>query len=738
MEQLAVSDPFRVRGQLDAANVETGYQNLVKKNDDGALSLNVIVSGVHCAACIQKIEGTLKAQDDIESVRLNFSSGQLAITWKGNEDRANDFAALVEGLGYGVKPFDPSTYDTAQKKEERFLLLCLGVAGFALGNIMLLSVGVWSTSAETMGGATRDFLHWISAIIALPTIVFSGRPFFRSALKALSKAQTNMDVPISLAILLASGMSLFEVINHGEHVFFDSAVMLTFFLLVGRFLDFKARQSARSSANDLLKSVQGFATVIEGGKTSRVLIKDLQEGMIVAVPAGETIPADGEIIEGRSTIDTSLITGETLPQDVEKNAYVHAGTLNLSAPLKVQVAKAADDTLLADIVKLMDQAGQSQAAYVQIADKAARLYTPVVHVMAIAAFCGWFFLAGMAWQDALLIAVTVLIITCPCALGLAVPVVQVLSIARLMKKGIFVKSGDALERLSSIDTAVFDKTGTLTYGELRIVGPHNPQSLQVAASLAAASSHPVSRGLVNSFAGELLQVDDIREIEGCGLSGVINDQPVKLGSRAWCGDEKAPASDHIEIWFETDSANKTRFLLTDVVREDAAQTVEKFDKAGVGSMLLSGDQKQIVDAVADKVGIEKRMAQYDPAQKFREIQALQNDGHKVLMVGDGLNDAPVLSQADVSIAPGTAIDLAQQSADIVFLGDKLSSVYEAYALSQTSQKLVLQNFALAVIYNLVAVPLAVAGMVTPLVAALAMSGSSLLVIANSFRIKFFT
>ncbi len=736
MEQLAISDPLRVREQLDTTDKETGYRNLVKRGEDGTLSLSFLVSGVHCAACIQKIEGSLKAQNDIERVNLNFSSGLLALSWKGEEDRANDFASLVEGLGYGVKPFDPESFENTQKKEERFLLLCLGVAGFALGNIMLLSVGVWSTSAETMGMATRDFLHWISAIIALPTILFSGRPFFRSALKALSNAQTNMDVPISLAILLASGMSLFEVINHGEHVFFDSAVMLTFFLLVGRFLDFKARQSARSSANNLLKSIQGFATVVEGGQRRRVLIKDLTEGMIVSIPAGETIPADGEVVDGNSTIDTSLITGETLPNEAQEGAYVHAGTLNLSAPLKVKVAKAADDTLLSDIVKLMDQAGQSQAAYVRIADKAARLYTPVVHLMALLSFLGWFFVIGAEWQDSLLVAVTVLIITCPCALGLAVPVVQVLSIARLMKKGVFVKSGDALERLSSIDTAVFDKTGTLTYGEHRIVGEYDEQDLQLAASLASVSAHPASKGIAHSYAGELLKLDNIEEIEGCGIRGIYNDQEVKLGSRSWCGDAKTPESEHVEVWLATSSGRKTRFSLQDAIREDAQSTIVQFAKNNIHTVLLSGDRKQVVDVVSEQVNIDEHFAEQNPKQKFEKITKLQEQGHKILMVGDGLNDAPVLSQADVSIAPGTAIDLAQQSADIVFLGDNLSSVHDAYELSKTSQRMVMQNFALAVLYNIIAVPLAVVGMVTPLIAALAMSGSSLIVIANSFRIKF--
>jgi Cu2+-exporting ATPase len=735
MENLAISDPLPVRSEIDDTDIETGYETLVHTNADGARELSVSVSGVTCAACIHKIESALKQEPDVDGVYLNFTTGQLRVNWHGEKNLSNAYVNKIENLGYGVRPFDTQTQEDDQKKEERFLLLCLGVAGFAMGNIMLLSVGVWTTTADTMGMATRDLLHWISAIIALPTILFSGRPFFRSAIKVLSNGQTNMDVPISLAILLASGMSVFEVMNHGEHVYFDSAVMLTFFLLIGRFLDFKARQSARSSAHDLLSSLQGFASVIEGGAVKRVLIRDLKEEMVVQVAAGETIPADGEVIDGHTTIDNSLITGETLPNDVKHGDHLYAGTLNLSSPVTMRVTKAADDTLLSDIARLMDQAGQSQAVYVRIADKAARLYTPVVHLLALLAFLGWFFVAGVAWQDALLIAVTVLIITCPCALGLAVPVVQVLSVAKLMKKGVFVKSGDALERLSAVDAVIFDKTGTLTLGRLALVGEYDPALLKLAASLAVSSAHPCSKAIVSAYEGALLKLENTQEFEGQGVSAEFEGKPVKLGSRSWCGDVDAPGSDDIEIWLNVDGEAVLCLHLKDTLREDAAETVGFFKASMIEPYLCSGDRKAVVEQIAQNTGIEKFYAEQTPPEKYSFIEQLQNKGRKVLMVGDGLNDAPSLSKADVSIAPGTAIDLTQQTADIVFMGDKLAAVLHVYALSKKTQSLVKQNFALAVFYNAVAIPLALLGLVTPLIAALAMSGSSLLVIANSFRVK---
>lgn len=719
----------------DNRQIEAGYESLVQDGLDGHNELSVLVSGVHCAGCIQKIESSLAKEQDIEKARLNFSTGRLAMSWDGDKTRANDFVALVEKLGYGVKPYDPKTEADETQRQERFLLLCLGVAGFAMGNIMLISVGLWSANADgSMEMATRELFHWISALIAIPAILFSGRPFFRSAGKALRAGHTNMDVPISLALVLATSMSVWETFKHGEHVYFDSAVMLMFFLLIGRYLDFRARKNARSSATDLLSTLSGFANVIieESGKVKRLPIRDLREDMIVQVAAGEKFPVDGLVENGESSVDTSLVTGETLPRDIKPEAQVYAGTVNLSSSVTVRVEKAAEDSLLADVVRLMEQAGQSQAAYVQIADKAAKLYTPVVHSLAAIAFLGWLFIGGIDWQDALLIAVTVLIITCPCALGLAVPVTQVLATGRLMKEGILVKSGDALERLSKIDMAIFDKTGTLTLGKPVLQSGYDAQVLQKAASLAMHSRHPLSKGITEAYDGELLDVSHAEEISGQGLKGIINGKSVRLGSRNWCGDKNAPATSDLEIWFQEENATPVQFTLKDVLRSDAAETIKALN---LKTVLLSGDREAVAQDIARESGIENVYAEKNPAEKFDILDGFKNNGQTVLMVGDGLNDAPVLAAADVSMAPGTAIDMAQNAADIVFMGDKLAPVKEAYEVAKLSQKLVKQNFALAVIYNIFVIPMALAGMVTPMIAALAMSGSSLVVIANSFRIK---
>lgn len=721
---------------MGLAATEDGYEGLVSKDQEGRNALSLLISGVHCAVCIQKIESTILKDQSVQQARLNFSTGRLNILWSGLPERANQFVADIRDIGYGVHPYNPDVEKNTADQESRFLLMCMGVAGFAMGNIMLLSVGLWVTDGATMGEATRNLLHWVSALIGIPAILFSGRPFFRSAWAVLRNGHTNMDVPISLALILATGMSLFETINHGEHVYFDSAVMLMFFLLIGRVLDLRARRNARSAATDLMQTLSGFAVIIEGGKTRRVLIRDVKAGMRVLVAAGEKVPVDGVVEDGESTIDTSLVTGETLPRAVVKGQDVYAGTLNMSAPLTIEVSKPADNSLLADIVRLMEKAEQGQAQYVRLADRAARLYTPVVHILALAAFVLWWGLWGAQWQDALLVAVTVLIITCPCALGLAVPVVQVLATGLLMKRGVLVKSGDALERLAKIDMALLDKTGTLTHGTPILTQMSDSKYLPMAASLAAQSAHPLSKSLVNAYDGELLPVERLMEVPGKGLEGVINGQIVRLGNAAWCCAPSDHDSAKMSVYLAIDGGYQSSFEFDDTLRDDAAEVIKTFRHRHIDTILLSGDRQAVADRIAGEAGIYTVYAEQTPVDKSEVLERYKSDGHSILMVGDGLNDAPVLAGADVSIAPGTAVDMAQNVADIVFMGDSLTPVSFTHHIARMTQRLVKQNFGLAIAYNVVAVPMAFAGLVTPMIAAIVMSGSSLLVIANSYRLKF--
>lgn len=708
------------------------FSSVIEDDAAGKHSLHLLVGGMRCTSCAFTIENLLQKQG--ASARVNVTENRLLVEWDGARDRFYELLAPVFDHGFTLSVFQAAQEQDTQKKEERFLLFCLALSGFASGNIMLLSLGVWTTSLETMGFATRDLLHWVSAIIALPTVAIAGQPFFRSALAVLKKGHTNMDVPISLAVILSSVMSIVQTSHHAEHTYFDSAVMLLFFLLIGRFLDFKARGKAKSAARDLLSMMSGEAMVLDNGKTRLTPVRDIRTGMVLQVAVGEKILADGIILTGSSEVDGSLLTGETLPQIVGVGSAVYAGMINLVAPITLKVSAEKHESVISEIIRLMEHAEQGQARYVRIADKIAKAYTPVVHILALSSFLGWFFIGHVAWTDALLIAIAVLIITCPCALGLAVPVVQVLASNRLFRRGILLKSGDALEKLSAVDTIVFDKTGTLTIGKPRLVNSVPQDILAKAARMAGQSKHPLSRAIADAYHGAIDPLT-ITETAGQGLEATVDGQNWRLGRRSFCGIADAPTDDAMELWFAINGQPPVRFIFEDALRDDTINIIKQLKAKGFHLALFSGDRNSVAHSVGKTLMLDEAKGEMTPKEKHDAITAMQDAGRHVLYVGDGLNDAAALSVASVSMSPSTAMDISQNAAALVFQGSKLSPVLTAITIARQSQKLVKQNFVLALAYNLFAIPLAVAGLVTPLIAALAMSGSSIVVIGNALRLN---
>lgn len=722
-------------------------ESYIRRLEDGGCCVHLALDGVHCGGCVRRIERAVGALPGVHSARVNLSTKRLSVTYDPQACDAGAVIGAVEAAGYGARPFDPAALETAEAREGRELVRCMAVAGFAAANVMLLSVSVWAGHEGGMEPATRDLFHWISALIALPAIAYAGRPFFRSAMRALRAGALNMDVPISLAVLLAAGMSLAETMAGAKHVYFDASVMLLFFLLIGRTLDMKMRGRARMAAQNLMALRADTASVIDADGSQRVMpVEALRPGMVVAVAAGQRVPADGTVADGRSDLDTSLITGETAPAAAAPGAPVYAGTLNLTAPLRVSVTASDEDSLLAEIVRLMEAAEQGRDRFVRIADKAARAYAPSVHILAAATFLGWMVLGGLAWGPALKIAIAVLIITCPCALGLAVPVVHVVASGRLMQRGVLLKSSDALERLAEADMLVLDKTGTLTEGRLELVrGDIAPGTLELAAHLARASTHPLSRALA-AAAGPGPVAAAVSELPGQGVSGEIDGVPARLGSAGFVGaDERAQpgradmnagaADAGPRLWFRLGDGAPVPFAFTDTLRADATAVIAWARRRGMAVELLSGDRPGAVAAAARAAGIEAWQGGLLPQQKIARLEALKAQGRKVLMVGDGLNDAPALAAAHVSMSPATGADVSQAAADLVFQGLRLAPVALAIDVAGRARRLVLENFGLSLAYNAVAVPIAVAGLVTPLIAAVAMSSSSILVTVNALRLR---
>lgn len=700
---------------------------------DGSKSLQVLVDGLHCPACVWLIEKALGQQPDVLDARVNLTSRRLALRWRGGAERAEELVILLQRLGYRALPFDAGSA-AARDDGSAPLLRAMAVAGFATANVMLLSVAVWAGAGGEMGAATRSLLHWISALVAMPAIAYAGRPFFRSAILALRAGHTNMDVPITIGIALATAMSLFETATGGAHAYFESVSMLLFALLVGRFLDLRARGKARSAALHLLQSQAQAATlVVPDGGTQRVAPGAVPLGARVLVAAGDRIPVDGRIASGASTVDRSLVDGEAMPVPVRPGDEVLAGMINLGAPVEMIVTAVGDKTFLAEVARMIEAAEGARGRLAVLADRVARRYAPAVHLLALATFAGWV-IAG-PWQIALLNAVSVLIITCPCALGLAVPVAQVVASGSLMRRGILLKSGTALERIAEIDTVVFDKTGTLTLGRPELLPDprREPAALGIAASLAVASRHPLSRALCRAVP-DTVPAADIVEHPGAGLSCVTAEGEIRLGSRAFC-DIPSDADDNVlELWLTRPGAAPCRFAFADELRPDAAEMIRRLGAQGLQILLFSGDRPGTVAAIAGRAGIATWRAGLTPAAKRDEIDRLGQSGAKVLMVGDGLNDGPALASAHASISPSNAADLCQVTADVVFQGDSLAAVPDVIALARQTRAIVRQNIGLALLYNLCAVPVAMAGLVTPLLAALAMSSSSLIVVANAMRL----
>jgi len=703
-----------------------------KPAGDGTLGMELAIDGIACGACIARVEGAVKRVPGVTEARLNFTNRRLHVAWADGAVKPAEILQALEASGYHGHPFIPLRAEQEEAVEARRLMRCLAVAGFATMNIMLLSVSVWSGNVTDITPETRDFFHWASALIALPAAAYAGRPFFASAWRALRSRAVNMDVPISLGVILALAMSLVETANHAEHAYFDSALMLLFFLLVGRTLDHAMRRKTRAVAGNLAALKADTAHRFMGDELVSVPVAVLKPGDRLLVKPGERVPTDGTVLRGNSDIDESIVTGETARRRIGPGNIVYAGCTNYSGALTLQVTAAGGSSLIDEIEKLLDKASGAKSRTVRLADRAARVYAPVVHLTAALTFIGWL-MAGASVHDALITAIAVLIITCPCALALAIPAVQVVASGALFCSGVILNAGDAIERLAGIDAVVFDKTGTLTLPEPRVVnaGLLDSDLLQAAARLALSSRHPLAVALSRE-AMTRTPFDGAVEHPGQGVCAIVDTTEMRLGSPEFCNVVETHESTASVICFR--HGNRTAIIaIAQRLRPDAAEVVRSLRERGLDLCILSGDRAESVAPVAKALGIESWQAGLKPADKIARIEDFKATGCRVAMVGDGLNDAPSLAAAHVSLSPISAADLAQAQADAVFLGERLKPLLDAVTVASRARSLMTENLGLAMIYNAIAVPVAIAGAVTPLIAALAMSGSSLLVTLNALR-----
>lgn len=715
----------------DAAPLAARMAERAEEAGQGALILSL--PGVHCAACITDVERALAAHPGVRAARVNLTLRRVTVEAPGLA--AEDLIPVLDGIGYEAHELDPDALSTSvADRQSRDLLMRIGVAGFAAMNIMILSIAVWS-GAE---GATRDLFHWISAAIALPTIAFAGQPFFSSAWSALKARRLGMDVPISLALILATAMSIYETAESGHHAYFDAAVMLCFFLLVGRYLDHRTRAIARSAAAELTALEVPRATRLVGDVEEVVPVANLRAGDLIRIRPGGRVPADGEIVAGCSEIDRALLTGETLPVSAGPGLMLSAGEVNLTGPLTLRVTAAGADSSLARLTALVEAAESARGRYTTLAERASRFYAPAVHLLAFASFAAWYW-TSHDLRLSLNIAAAVLIITCPCALGLAVPAVVTAASGRMFRRGLLIKDGTALERLAQIDTVVFDKTGTLTMGKPRLVSLDPlPVGLRpVALAVAQGSAHPLAQALVVALAGsDPAKVTELREEPGFGVSALWQGRRVRLGRADWLGvTDDAVGVATSATWLAVEGEAPVRLDFADQLRPGAEDCVARLKADGKHVLLVSGDRAAAVANLAARLGIADWRAGVDPTGKADLVGELAAEGAYVLMVGDGLNDTAALARAHASISPASALDAARVASDVVLTGQDLAPVADALVTARRAVARIRENFAISIGYNIVAVPVAMLGFATPLIAALAMSASSITVTLNALRLR---
>ena len=733
--ELARSELERIR-ELDHPLIQNTFVTPVKAGQEAQL----LIGGITCAACIWLLENHMKQQPGVLAFTVNHTTQRARLVWAMDQTRLSDLLIAIHQLGYTARPYQPDEAEQLLRAEHRSMLIRLVLAGIGSFQSMMLAFPLYFEMVNDLSPDFVSFFRWFSLLIATPVVFYSARPFFSNALRDLKTRHLTMDVPVAIAIGLAYLASAWVTAFGGEEVYFESVCMFTFFLLLGRYIEVQARFGAGLSGNALAGFQPGVATRVRGEDVDVVPARTIEPGDIIRVRPGETLPVDGEIISGQSTLNEAALTGEYLPEHRNPGDQVHAGSINGEHPLDIRVTKAGSQTRLSSIMRVLDRVQSEKPPISLMADRMAGKFVARVLVLAPIVWLGWW-LAGA--DNAFDITLSVLVVTCPCALSLATPTAITAATVKLRRLGFLPTRGHTLESMNTVDTVVFDKTGTLTRGELNLVnttllGSQDENTcLKLAAGLEKHSEHPVARVFHDRSSSG---VEQVRNHLGGGLSGKLGEQNLFIGHKDFVQGfvstpaPESPGAPGMEIWLASDIEWLTCFALDDQPRPDAAQAIRELQDLGIRTLLLSGDRSGHVEQVARTLGITEAIGQASPEQKLEVLERLKGEGRQIMMVGDGLNDLPSMAGAGISVAMGSAADLTQLHADAVLLNGQLVQLIEALKTSRRTRKVIRQNLAWALVYNVCALPLAAAGMVPPWLAAIGMSISSLIVVLNALRL----
>lgn len=701
------------------------------RNDGDLKEVTLSLDGVSCAACAWLIERQLSAEPGVASIRVNTTTHRALLSWDASATKLSQILSRIHQLGYKAAPFEADKQEAFYHATMKQYLYRLGVAGLATMQVMMLAVALYLEAFADLDPEFKNYFRWVSLIFATPVLLYSAMPFYINAWRSIRGRTLGMDVPVSVALIFAYIASLVATVTQQGEVFFESISMFTFFLLVGRFLEMRARRKAAAASGNLLKLIPAIATRIDG---NQIPVKTLQPGDKIRVLPGEHVPADGYITSGRVHIDESMLTGESLPVVKQNGDKVFAGTLNGEEAFELEVSAAKNDSVISNIVRLQDAAQSSKPRIAEIADIVARYFVAILLIIAAGT---WLFWHQTRPEDAFWIMLSVLVATCPCALSLATPTALTCATSRIGSLGILLRKNHVFETLCKVNHLIVDKTGTLTEGKIELAETqvHSEwtpeQCLSIAAALEQHANHPIAKAF-DRYVNDDICISEVRNVIGSGICAQFNGQQVAIGNARFVlqtdNDKEVNA-----IYLAINGMHAATFYYQDPLRKEAADFISELKQAAMEITLLTGDSRASADRVAAQMGINQVVASATPQDKLAYLN--QANQHNItMMIGDGINDAPTLAGAHISVAMGGGTDVAKASADMVLLGDKLDKLIEARYLALKTRRIIRENLAWSLGYNLLILPLAVMGLVAPYIAVVGMSASSIIVVSNSLRL----